>query len=77
MVHLNFVSTKGTIQRQCQVPRISAGPDILQVILGSEGTLGVITEVVLSIMECRSKFERKLINEHAERNMGNSKLNPV
>ncbi|PAV84383.1 hypothetical protein WR25_07820 [Diploscapter pachys] len=49
LVHLNFVSTKGTIQRQCQVPRISAGPDILQVILGSEGTLGVITEATIKI----------------------------
>uniref|UniRef100_T1IWZ0 Alkylglycerone-phosphate synthase n=1 Tax=Strigamia maritima TaxID=126957 RepID=T1IWZ0_STRMM len=32
-----------------QVPRLSSGPDIYQFILGSEGTLGVVTEVTLKI----------------------------
>ncbi|GBM21801.1 Alkyldihydroxyacetonephosphate synthase, peroxisomal, partial [Araneus ventricosus] len=31
------------------VPRISSGPDIHQFILGSEGTLGVVTEVIIRI----------------------------
>lgn len=33
----------------CQVPRISSGPDIHHFILGSEGTLGVITDATLKI----------------------------
>ncbi|CAD6197581.1 unnamed protein product [Caenorhabditis auriculariae] len=49
VVHINFVSPKGLIQRQCQVPRISSGPDIQQIIMGSEGTLGVVSEVTLKV----------------------------
>ncbi|RCN25246.1 FAD binding domain protein, partial [Ancylostoma caninum] len=45
LVHVNFATAKGMIQKQCQVPRISSGPDLHHVILGSEGTLGVVTEV--------------------------------
>ncbi|XP_055348767.1 alkyldihydroxyacetonephosphate synthase, peroxisomal-like isoform X2 [Paramacrobiotus metropolitanus] len=49
VVHVKMVTARGVIQKNCQVPRMSAGPDIHQFILGSEGTLGVITEVVLKI----------------------------
>ncbi|KAJ8683683.1 hypothetical protein QAD02_019475 [Eretmocerus hayati] len=38
-----------TLERGAQVPRASCGPDFDHVILGSEGTLGVITEVVFKI----------------------------
>lgn len=38
-----------TLERGAQVPRISSGPDFDHVILGSEGTLGVVTEVVLKV----------------------------
>lgn len=38
-----------TLTHCAQVPRISSGPDFDHIILGSEGTLGVITEVVLKI----------------------------
>ncbi|XP_011331756.1 alkyldihydroxyacetonephosphate synthase isoform X2 [Ooceraea biroi] len=38
-----------TLERNSLVPRASCGPDFDQMILGSEGTLGVITEVVLKI----------------------------
>jgi len=31
------------------VPRLSSGPDINQIFLGSEGTLGVITEAVVKV----------------------------
>ena len=38
-----------TLERSGQVPRASLGPDFDHVVLGSEGTLGVITEVVLKV----------------------------
>ncbi|XP_025157110.1 alkyldihydroxyacetonephosphate synthase isoform X2 [Harpegnathos saltator] len=38
-----------TLERGSLVPRVSCGPDFDHMILGSEGTLGVITEVVMKI----------------------------
>lgn len=34
----------GTLERNFCAPRVSMGPDVLQFVLGSEGTLGIITE---------------------------------
>lgn len=49
LVHVKMVTTRGVLERGCEVPRIAAGPDIHHFILGSEGTLGVITEVTLKV----------------------------
>lgn len=49
VVHVKMVTTKGVLERDCLAPRVSCGPDFNQIILGSEGTLGVITEVVLKV----------------------------
>ncbi|XP_071788558.1 alkyldihydroxyacetonephosphate synthase, peroxisomal-like [Asterias amurensis] len=49
LVHVKMVTPQGTIEKNCQVPRMSTGPDIHHVILGSEGTLGVVTEVTLRV----------------------------
>lgn len=49
LVHVTMVTPRGVIQKHCQVPRVSTGPDVHHFILGSEGTLGVITEVTLKI----------------------------
>lgn len=38
-----------TLEKGIMVPRASCGPDFDHMILGSEGTLGVVTEVVLKI----------------------------
>lgn len=38
-----------TLTHGAQVPRISSGPDFDHIILGSEGTLGVVTQVVIKI----------------------------
>ena len=39
----------GSIYRSRSTPRASAGPDLRQLLLGSEGTLGIITEVTFSL----------------------------
>ncbi len=39
----------GSIYRSRETPRAAAGPDLRQLFLGSEGTLGVITEVTFSL----------------------------
>ncbi|KFM76070.1 Alkyldihydroxyacetonephosphate synthase, peroxisomal, partial [Stegodyphus mimosarum] len=49
LVHVRMVTPSGEVQKNCQVPRISSGPDIHQFILGSEGTLGVVTEVIIRV----------------------------
>ncbi|XP_076331307.1 alkyldihydroxyacetonephosphate synthase, peroxisomal-like [Tachypleus tridentatus] len=56
VIHVKMVTSLGVLEKNCNVPRISCGPDIHHFILGSEGTLGVITEVTLKvhpIPECK------------------------
>ncbi|RWS10319.1 alkyldihydroxyacetonephosphate synthase: peroxisomal-like isoform X1 [Dinothrombium tinctorium] len=56
VVHLKMVTVKGVVERNCQVPRLSTGPDIHHFIIGSEGTLGVITEAIIKVRpipECK------------------------
>uniref|UniRef100_A0A8C3F7F2 Alkylglycerone-phosphate synthase n=1 Tax=Chrysemys picta bellii TaxID=8478 RepID=A0A8C3F7F2_CHRPI len=49
VVHIKMVTPRGVIEKSCQVPRMSTGPDIHHFIMGSEGTLGVVTEVTIKI----------------------------
>nr|XP_023015094.1 alkyldihydroxyacetonephosphate synthase [Leptinotarsa decemlineata] len=49
LVQVKIVTAKGVLQKNCQVPRMSCGPDFNHIVLGSEGSLGVITEVVIKI----------------------------
>lgn len=37
LVHVRFVTPRGVMEKSCQVPRMSSGPDIHHIILGSEG----------------------------------------
>ncbi|CAH1996032.1 unnamed protein product [Acanthoscelides obtectus] len=56
VVHVKMVTANGVLEKGCQVPRLSCGPDFNHVILGSEGSLGVVTEVVIKIRplpQCR------------------------
>jgi len=49
LVHVKVVTPCGTLEKNCMVPRISSGPDLHHVVMGSEGTLGVVTEVTIKI----------------------------
>lgn len=49
VVHVKMVTPRGVLSKSSKSPRISCGPDFQQTILGSEGSLGVVTEVVLKI----------------------------
>lgn len=46
---ITFVTPQGTFKKKEHWPRISAGPDFNQIILGSEGNYGVITEAIIKI----------------------------
>jgi alkyldihydroxyacetonephosphate synthase len=49
LLALEAVLPSGEILRTRETPRASAGPDLRQLLMGSEGTLGVITEVTFSL----------------------------
>jgi alkyldihydroxyacetonephosphate synthase len=49
LLDLEVVLPDGRVLRTRRTPRASAGPDLRQLFLGSEGTLGVITEVTFSL----------------------------
>lgn len=49
MIDAKMVTTRGIVHRTCHVPRVSCGPDVQHMILGSEGRLGVITEVTIKL----------------------------
>lgn len=49
LLALEAVLPDGTVLRTRETPRASAGPDLRQLFLGSEGTLGVVTEVTFSL----------------------------
>uniref|UniRef100_A0A183C7J5 Alkylglycerone-phosphate synthase n=1 Tax=Globodera pallida TaxID=36090 RepID=A0A183C7J5_GLOPA len=49
LLQVTLCTPKGTFQRMGQVPRLSAGPDLNQLVLGSEGTLGVIVRATIKI----------------------------
>ena len=51
VLSLEAVLADGTIYRGRDTPRAAAGPDLRQLLMGSEGTLGVVTEVTFSLRE--------------------------
>lgn len=46
---ITFVTSKGVFKRSDHWPRISAGPDFNQLVMGHEGNLGVVTEATIRI----------------------------
>ncbi|KAG5668637.1 hypothetical protein PVAND_016572 [Polypedilum vanderplanki] len=49
VVKVKLVTSIGVLEHNSTTPRSSAGPDFEQLIIGSEGTLGVITQAVVKI----------------------------
>jgi len=49
VLSLRFVSPTGELCNTIEVPRHSVGPDLTQLLVGSEGTLGVITRAKLQL----------------------------
>ncbi len=47
---LEVVLPAGTVVRTKPVPRAATGPDLREIFLGSEGTLGIVTEATLRIL---------------------------
>ncbi len=56
---LEAVLPDGRILRTRGTPRASAGPDLRGLLLGSEGTLGVVTEVTFSLRELPERGVRQ------------------
>ena len=46
---MTLVTPMGTFKKNDHWPRVSAGPDFNQLILGHEGNLGVITEAIIRV----------------------------
>ena len=46
---MEAVLPDGTVFRSRETPRASAGPDLRQLLIGSEGTLGIVSEVSFSL----------------------------
>ncbi len=49
LLNLKIVTPVGTFTKNDNSKRVSSGPDIVQLILGSEGNFGIITEAVFRI----------------------------
>jgi alkyldihydroxyacetonephosphate synthase len=49
VLDLEAVLPDGQVLRTRRTPRAAAGPDLRQLLMGSEGTLGIVTEVTFSL----------------------------
>ena len=47
--NITIVTPKGTMEKTSLWPRVSNGPDLNHIIMGSEGNFGIITEAVLRV----------------------------
>ena len=49
ILNVKIVTPVGTFNKNQNVPRMSSGPNLNEFVLGSEGTLGIITETVIKV----------------------------
>lgn len=49
LMNVKLVTSKGTISKNSEWPRVSNGPDLNHVVMGHEGNFGVVTEAVLRV----------------------------
>ncbi|KAL8439758.1 hypothetical protein Efla_002660 [Eimeria flavescens] len=49
LIDVVMVTSQGTINQRLAAPRVSSGPSVRELVLGSEGTLGIITQVLLKV----------------------------
>lgn len=49
VVSCKLVTPKGVVEVGCNVARKSTGPDVTNMVIGSEGTLGIVTEAIVKI----------------------------
>lgn len=47
--NFKMVTSAGTFDKKCMAPRVSMGPNMIEIILGSEGIFGIVTEVVIKV----------------------------
>ena len=49
VVDVVVVTARGCLHQRTSAPRVSCGPSLQHLILGSEGTLGIITQVLVRV----------------------------
>ena len=59
LINVKIVTPSGVFTKNHNCPRVSSGPDINKMILGSEGNFGIITEVILRV---RPLYEARIYN---------------
>ncbi|KAL8446680.1 hypothetical protein Emag_004628 [Eimeria magna] len=62
---LEFSTVGGWVATRASAPRVSSGPSVQQLILGSEGTLGIITQVLFKVKPIPEVFFTDFSNFHA------------
>jgi alkyldihydroxyacetonephosphate synthase len=51
ILNVKIVTPIGTFQKGSDCPRVSSGPDINHFIMGSEGSMGIITEAIIRVRD--------------------------